>query len=294
VSVAFVVLLVAFGAAVVSYLLSSSRRVQADPIDPAEETAWLVRKLRRWPALARYMRRRLDRSTAAGFMVTVSFVVVAATALVVGSVLDMVTRHAGFAAWDSRVARWGADHAGGTSTHVLELVTKLGATPTVIAVAVVVGAASSIRSRDPNPSLFLGIVVLGQWAINNGIKLLVQRQRPDVVHLVSTSGTSFPSGHSAAAAATWAAVALVVGRKWPRPARAVLAAGATLITIGVATSRALLGVHWLTDVIAGVALGWGWFTLVAVAFGGRRMRFGRPAEAVAGEELPATPVEVKT
>jgi hypothetical protein len=86
VSVAVVVLIVALGAAVVSYLLSSSRRTQADPIDPAEEMAWLVRRLRR-PG-ARGMRRCLDRSTAAGFMVTVSFVIVAITALVVGSVLD--------------------------------------------------------------------------------------------------------------------------------------------------------------------------------------------------------------
>jgi undecaprenyl-diphosphatase len=291
VSVGFVVLIVAVVAAVLSYLLSASWRTQADPIDPAEEMAWLVRKLRRWPALARYMRRRLDRSTAAGFMVTVSFVIVAVTALVVGSVLDMVTRHAGFATWDSNVAQWGADHAGATSTHILELVTELGATTTVMALAVVVGAAASIRGRDPNPALFLGIVVLGQWAISNGIKLLVQRERPAVLHLVSASGTSFPSGHTTAAAATYAALALVIGRNWPRPARAALAGGATLIAFGVATSRALLGVHWLTDVIAGVVLGWGWFTLVAVAFGGRRMRFGRPAEAVAGKELPATPVD---
>jgi undecaprenyl-diphosphatase len=153
---------------------------------------------------------------------------------------------------------------------------------------------SFVRKRDPNPLIFLAIVVVGEWAINNGIKLLVRRHRPAVPHLVSAAGTSFPSGHSAAAAATWAAIALVIGRNWPRAARAALAAGATLIAVGVATSRALLGVHWLTDVIAGVALGWGWFILVAVAFGGRRMRFGRPAEAVAGEPLPATPVEART
>jgi undecaprenyl-diphosphatase len=169
------------------------------------------------------------------------------------------------------------------------MVTKLGATVTVMAVAAVVGVVAGIRKRDPNPLLFLGVVVIGQWAINNGIKLLVRRNRPLVPHLVSAHGTSFPSGHSAAAAATYAAVALVIGRNLPRLARAALAAGATLITIGVATSRALLGVHWLTDVIAGVAVGWGWFTLVAVAFGGRRMRFGRPAELVAGKQLPSTP-----
>jgi undecaprenyl-diphosphatase len=294
VSVTLVVLIVAVVAALASYALSASPRVAADAIDPAEEVAWLVRVLRRWPALARFARRRLDRSTAAGFMVTVSFVVVFLTSLAVGSLLDMVNRHAGLAALDKSVAEWGADHAGPTSVDVLELVTKLGATVTVFAVAAVVGVAVGVRKRDPNALLFLGIVVIGQWAINNGIKLLVQRDRPLVPHLVSASGTSFPSGHSAAAAATWAAVALVVGRNLPRPARASLAAAAALVTIGVATSRALLGVHWLTDVVAGVAVGWGWFTLVAVAFGGRRMRFGRPAELVAGKELPTTPAVARS
>ena len=41
----------------------------------------------------------------------------------------------------------------------------------------------------------------------------------------------------------------------------------------------LLDVHWLTDVIAGLALGWVWFSVCAVAFGGRLLRFGAGAEA---------------
>ena len=63
-----------------------------------------------------------------------------------------------------------------------------------------------------------------------------------------------------------------------------LAAG---IAVAVAASRVLLDVHWLTDVIAGLALGWGWFAVCAIAFGGRILRFGAAAET-AGRVAEAT------
>ena len=37
----------------------------------------------------------------------------------------------------------------------------------------------------------------------------------------------------------------------------------------VAASRVLLDLHWLSDVVGGLALGWAWFALCAVVFGGR-------------------------
>jgi len=51
----------------------------------------------------------------------------------------------------------------------------------------------------------------------------------------------------------------------------------------------LLDVHWLSDVVAGLALGWGWFAVCAIAFGGRLVRFGATAERATDAAQAATP-----
>jgi undecaprenyl-diphosphatase len=134
------------------------------------------------------------------------------------------------------------------------------------------------------------MVLAGNSAIVNLIKVVVGRARPDVSVLVGFSGQSFPSGHSAAAAACWGAVALLVARRWPRSARSAAYGAAAAIAVGVACSRVFLGVHWLSDVIAGLAVGWGWLALCSIAFGGRLLEFGAPAEvAKGGIASPAGP-----
>jgi undecaprenyl-diphosphatase len=43
----------------------------------------------------------------------------------------------------------------------------------------------------------------------------------------------------------------------------------------------MLDLHWVSDVVAGLALGWGWFAACTIAFGGWLLRFGEPVEAAA-------------
>lgn len=189
--------------------------------------------------------------------------------------------HQDLAGIDSSVANWGDRHATGASTDGLKLVTDLGETWTAVIVGGAIALAEIGRTRSRWIVPFLLTVVVGDKLLTETIKHLVDRVRPDLNPVAATLGPSFPSGHSSTAAAFWAAAALVVGR-WCGPRlRAVLVGLAVGIAVGVAASRVLLDVHWLTDVIAGLALGWAWFAACAVAFGGRVLRFGAAAQTAA-------------
>ena len=114
--------------------------------------------------------------------------------------------------------------------------------------------------------------MIGQEILTVSVKDLAGRVRPAFDPAAAGLGPSFPSGHSATSAAFYAAAALVLTRYARRPVRIVVIGVAVSIAVAVAASRVLLDYHWLSDVVGGLALGWGWFALCAVVFGGRLLR----------------------
>ena len=271
-----VVFLCGLGAALIAFGISASRKIQSDPVDPAHAEQAVRRSLWRHPRLMRFLHERVDRKSAGGFLLTASLLVLFAVAMFTGVVLDMIDNNTGFARADKSVASWGSRNGTTTTAHIMKWVTQLGGTPVVIAALLITACVDYFRRRSREVFVFVAAIGLGELALNNVLKLIVHRERPSVLRLVVVHGYSFPSGHTMAAAACWMGIALVLGRDRSRLVRASLAAVAALIAVSVAASRALLGVHWLTDVIAGLAIGWGWFTIVAIIFGGRAQRLGDP------------------
>jgi undecaprenyl-diphosphatase len=225
----------------------------------------------------RFLRSRLDPAVATGLMLTTVFLGFVLAGAIVGVSVWMIRRGSGVVGIDRSVERWADEQATPVSDGVLGAITHLGDTVTVIAVGSVVAAVGYWRWRRWSIPLFLIVVIAGQSLISNSIKVAVDRARPELRPRALFTGTSFPSGHTTAAAATYLAVALVLGIGASPRARALLAGGAVAIGVAVGSTRALLGVHWFSDVIAGLAIGWAWFGACAVAFGGRLMRFGAPA-----------------
>lgn len=276
---AMVILAISLIGGAIAAFLSLSRLSETDLIDPTAEQRWLVKAVARSPRLASFVRRRLDRTRAGGLLLTIGFFVVMGLATFAGWVFDSLEESRGFAEFDEAVAEFGARRAD-PARGLLEFVTDLGGTGFVIAFSIALSLYGWWRLKNRHVPLFVIAVVAGQALVNNALKLLIDRDRPDIAQLTGWAGSSFPSGHSAAAAATFAAAALVLGIERGRLSRAVLAGSATLLALMVAATRALLGVHWLTDVLAGLAVGWAWFTVCAVAFGGRLMTFGEPKDEV--------------
>ena len=285
-TLAVMCVVIAAGLATYGVLFAFARR--SAPLDTEREERWFVIHA---PAPVRRALHYVDRRVVGGAALAFLFVVVLLASTAVGWIFDTIDERQGFARFDQRAAEFGADNATDETTRLLEAITQFGATGWLLVVMGVIGVVEAWHFRKPAVLGYLASVGIGVSLINSGLKLLVERERPAVLQLTSHSSYSFPSGHSAAAAACWAAIALVVARRWRRGPRRAAAMAALAITLAVAASRVLLGVHWLTDVIAGMITGWAWFMVVTLAFGGRILRLGEPAERVAESDVAPAPAD---
>jgi membrane-associated phospholipid phosphatase len=238
--------------------------------------------------LRRLLRARLDPAAATGLALSLALVVILAGGLVVAALAHLMRSNSELAVIDKSVGQWGVDHRDEWSTDALQLFTWLGDTHLVIVLAVVVGIVEYVRRPSHWILPFLAVVIGGQVVLTNGVKAILDRVRPEFNPIAETLGPSFPSGHSAVAAAFFGAAALLMSRGRLPHERALIFGLAGGIAAGVACSRIMIGVHWLSDVVAGVLFGWAWLSACSIAFGGRRLRFGAAVEEaveVAEEDL---------
>ncbi|HET7483365.1 MAG TPA: phosphatase PAP2 family protein, partial [Actinomycetota bacterium] len=147
----------------------------------------------------------------------------------------------------------------------------------VIAVVAIIFA----LRRDITTALYLLITsLIGNW-LNQFAKAIVDRDRPDLPHPVAhASGQAFPSGHAMAATVCFGALLVAFWPYLTPRQRAPAVATYVIVVLLVATSRVVLGVHYPTDVVAGIVLGALWLTVMTLLFGKRP----RPAPAASGEE----------
>lgn len=157
---------------------------------------------------------------------------------------------------------------------VTRALTHLGDPLVVTVVAVLAALVCWVagRRRDALYLLAVRVVVV---VLGYALKEIVGRARPALPEPVAhAGGYSFPSGHALGAAALYTSLAVVVSGVVHRRWRPLLATVAIVVPMVVGATRVMLGLHFPSDVAAGLVLGW------AVAF------LGRSAEEAA-DPVPA-------
>jgi undecaprenyl-diphosphatase len=152
-------------------------------------------------------------------------------------------------------------------------ITALGSL-TLLALVTACAALPLWRIGDRRGAAQLATAVLGGGVWTVLTKRLFARERPELAHrLLEVHGYSFPSGHSAGAAALYVTLAFVLGRHLRTLTnRSMLLAASCFIAVLIGFSRVYLGVHYPSDVVSGLTFGSGWALLLTAAFEWHRVR----------------------
>ena len=174
---------------------------------------------------------------------------------------------------DRRTFRFVIAHRTDAEVSVARALSHLG-DPVALAVLALVAGVWLWMSRPILDAAVPALALVAASVTEAIAKQIIGRPRPPVAyHLVHESDASFPSGHTTGSAALFMAFALVLTPEVrSRLARRSLVVGFAVLAAAVGASRLLLGVHWLTDVVAGWCLGTAWATGIVLLVAHARAR----------------------
>lgn len=117
--------------------------------------------------------------------------------------------------------------------------------------------------------LHMLLAVAGAGGLTAALKSYFERSRPDIsLRLVDVQGFSYPSGHSLASAAIYFTCAILVARHFRElPARLTIWVFFLALIVIIGLTRIYLGVHFFSDVLAGIMMGMAWASVVEFGMG---------------------------
>jgi membrane-associated phospholipid phosphatase len=221
---------------------------------------------RRLPRFSRWLVARFTPGRPAGLALTVW---VAAALLFLEQVIELLLEVASggsVPALDRRIEHLVALIRTPELDHFFYAVTWLGSIR-VVGVLAIAGALLALVARRRRDALLLLLVTTGSWLSAQGLQLVVTRPRPPLADArVLETSFSFPSGHATLSAAFYGAAAYFLIRALHRDVAKIfigILAGVLVLFVGV--SRAYLGVHFPSDVLAGWMLGALWLAVMVIA-----------------------------
>lgn len=253
---------------------SASLKTVGERLAAMPQIMWIRQ---RFPKQVAWVGRRLDVTTPRGFWLTFTLTGGALAAWAFAGLTQDVVGHDEMALFDPRAEQWIVTVRTAWLTGAMKSVTWLGSTAVIVPALVLMAAVLVMRDRDWRSAVLLATAVAGAVGLYNIVKVAVERPRPpSTLWIGEYSGGAFPSGHATQAVAFYGMLAIVLSAKGSPVVRVVVWMGAAAVTLMIGASRLYLGAHWLTDVLAGWALGAAWIafvaavTLLAMGQGSRR------------------------
>ena len=137
-------------------------------------------------------------------------------------------------------------------TVIMKCFTFIGSTPSVTVISLFsLFFLYKVLKHRTELILFISIIV-GSPILNELLKLIFHRARPDFHRLIEINGYSFPSGHAMSAFAVYGVLSFLLWRHIPtRWGRTLLIVTSIIMILTIGISRIYLGVHYPSDVIGG-------------------------------------------
>jgi membrane-associated phospholipid phosphatase len=227
----------------------------------------------RFPRLYRHLAARFTPGEQFGLHLTVGIILMLFAVWVFGSIADEVIEQEELTVLDTHLANWFHQHKASVWTPIMLFITNwhdmLGVS---LMTVVLLTYLARQRARYWQAAVLLSVP--GGMLLNVLLKYTFQRARPSFDEpLVTLTTYSFPSGHTVAATVFYGVLAcylVCVCHSW-RVRVAVVAVAGTMVAL-VALSRVYLGAHYLSDVMAAVAVGAAWVTICITAMSTLRRR----------------------
>jgi membrane-associated phospholipid phosphatase len=226
--------------------------------------SWLQR---RYPAQLSWLAGRFRRGEPRGFALTIAVLTLGACAWSFGSLTNSVLNRINSARLDPHVLAFAVSHRTSWLTGLARAVTWLGSGFVLWPVVIAAGLALWWWRRQWLPAVLPALALAGAAGWSLLVKSLVERARPPERDWLGVfDGSSYPSQHAAQALAAWGMIGVMVMAGRSVRARTLLMTGAFLIALVVGLARIYLGAHWMTDVLAGWALGGAWGSLLIIGY----------------------------
>ncbi|KGX86865.1 phosphatase PAP2 family protein [Pontibacillus litoralis] len=152
-------------------------------------------------------------------------------------------------------------------TSIFRVITSAGAVKWMTIASILLFVYIVLFSKRSNwVAIYLAISMLGISLLTTLLKYGFGRTRPSVLEQYDGTGFSFPSGHTTGSVVFYGFMMYIIFRSNSTTSvKRIICGLLTFIILSVAFSRVYLGVHYFTDILAGLSLGMAWLLVCIFA-----------------------------